>query len=363
MEVAAVRSERRSLVVANLAKAADGILPFWFLAWSAWRIYQLSWDGYVWQTQFLGRDFSIYRNAAVALLNGTNPWAALSRWNGTDWHFAALPTAAQLFIPFALLPEGLGLVIFFGLCILASVVAFRKLGLPYWWLLFPPLMEGLVAANPQVLLLGLLLAGGPVARAIATGLKVYAIVPVIARREWRGLAAIGALFLLSFAAAPELWSSYLGQFGTITSRVALESQGGVSAAQLLDPKVFGLAAEGFIRYVPGLLLFGLVCLILLVVAIRDVPSAGWLAVPLLWPASEYHYATFAIPVARRISIWIIAIATPPTYLLGLILLAYEVAANRRAMVHEPPAEGLVAWLRALRPRHAPGPVVSGQRIG
>jgi hypothetical protein len=352
VEVAEERSEPRTRFIVNLTKWADRLLPAWFLVWSAVRMYQLSWDGSIWQTDFLGRDFRIYRNAAVALVNGGDPWAAFSLWNNTDWHFAALPPAAQLFVPFTWLSEGPGLAIFVGLCVAASVVAFRRLGLPVWWLLFPPLMEGLVAANPQILLLGLLLAGGPVARSIAAGLKVYSIMPVIARREWAGLAAVAALFLVSFAAAPGLWSSYLGQFGTISSRIAEESQGGLSAALLLDPDVFGsmIKAEGVVRLLPGLLLFGLVCLILLVVALRDVRSAGWLAVPLLWPAAEYHYATFALPVARRISIWIIAIPLLPTYLLGLILLAYEVTAQRRAIVREPPAEGLAIWLRAFRTR-------------
>jgi hypothetical protein len=359
VEIAAVRVERGPGAFANLAKWADRILPIWFLAWSALRIYQLSWDGQAWQTDFLGRDFRIYRNAAVALVNGGDPWSAFSTWNNTDWHFAALPTAAQLFIPFAWFPEGMGMVVFFALCGVASAVAFRRLGLPLWWLLFPPLMEGLVAANPQILLLGLLLAGGPLARALAAGLKVYSIVPVIARREWAGLVAVVGLFVLSFAVAPGLWSTYFNEFGTISSRISQESHGGLSAAILLDPATFGsmIHGDGLIRLLPGLLLFGLVCLILLVVALRDVRSAGWLAVPLLWPAAEYHYATFAIPVARRTSIWIIAVPLLPTYLLGLILLAWEVTAERRAIVREPPPEGLASWLQSLRPGHSRAAIV------
>ena len=48
------------------------------------------------------------------LVNGGDPWAAFDRWNGADWHFAALPVTAQLFVPFAWLPEGVGLAIFVG---------------------------------------------------------------------------------------------------------------------------------------------------------------------------------------------------------------------------------------------------------
>jgi len=350
---------------ARVAAVADRLLPLWFLAWSALRIQQLGWDVNHWDTSFLGRDFRIYRNGALALLNGGDPWSAFDTWNGTDWHFAALPTAAQLFVPFALIPEGVGTVLFIALSTAVALLAFRRLRLPAWWLLFPPLMEGLVAANPQILLFGLLVVGGPLARATATALKVYAIVPVLARREWRAVAMTAAVFAVSIAVGWAAWSTYVAEFGAIAARVARESQGGVSATLLLDPRIFGAALppDGVLRFVPGLLLYGLVALLVLGAALRDVRAAGWLAVPLLWPAAEYHLATLAIPAGRRVSVWIIAIATPPTYLLGLILLAYEVSAGRRALVDEPAPVGLVSWLRTLRPARpargaAPQPALS-----
>jgi hypothetical protein len=334
-------------------RTADRWLPFWFFAWSAFRVYQLSWDGRTWDTSFLGRDFRIYRNAAVALVNGTDPWTAADHWNGFDWHFAALPTAAQLFVPFAWLPEGIGMAAFFGLTGAVSWLGLRVLELPAWWVFFPPLTEGLLAANPQILLFGLLLIGWPLAQAVAAGLKVYAVVPMVARREWVALTATLGLFAVSMILGPDLWSTYLRELGAVSGRAVQESQGGVSAALLLDPKVFGPAvpSSGTLRVLPGLLLYGLVVALVLIVAVRDVRAAGWLAVPLLWPAAEYHLATFAVPVARRLSIWIIAIATLPTYLLGLIVLSYEVASARSAMVPEPPPVGLIRWLRALTPRH------------
>jgi hypothetical protein len=344
----------------RLTHLADRLLPIWFFAWSAFRLYQLGFIQLGWDFDWIGRDFRIYRNAALAIVNGTDPWSAFDRWNGTDWHFAALPTAAQLFVPFAWIPEEIGLAMFLGVTIGVALAALRRLGLPWWWLLFPPIMEGLAAANPQILILGLLLVGGPVARAIASGLKIYALVPVIARREWMAVLATALLIGASIALGPNLWSTYLGEFGQISARLGTESQGGVSAALLLDPTVFGsaLPASGIVRVLPGLLLYGLVAGLILLVAIRDVRAAGWLFVPLLWPGAEYHYAAFALPVARRLSIWIIAIATLPTYLLGLVLLAYEVAANRPAIVREPPPMGLAAWLRAFFGRGGSGAAAS-----
>lgn len=339
----------------RLTWVGDRLLPVWFLAWSAFRLWQLGFVQQGLELSWLGRDFRIYRNAAVAAMNGTDPWAAFDRWNGTDWHFAALPTSVQLSLPFAYLPEWLGLAIVLAASVGAAVLALRRLHLPVWWLLFPPMMEGLAAANPQILVFALLVLGGPrfggpIGRAVAVGLKVYAIVPVVARREWRALGAVGLLFAASFVTAPNLWASYLRQFSDITRRVAEESQGGVSAAVLLDPDIFGrLVGSTTTAAILGLAVFSLVVLVVVVAALRDVRSAGWVSVPLLWPASEYHYATFSLPVARRASTWIIAIPTLPTYLVGLLLLTWEIAASRPAIAPQPDALGLAEWIRRLRP--------------
>ena len=339
---------------AVIARWSDRFLPLWFAAWSLVRLQQLGlFDG---DWTWFGRDFRIYRDAGLAILHGTDPWAAADHWNGQDWHFAAPPTAAQAFVPFALLPETLGLAVFLALTVGVFAFAMRRLRLPLWWLLFPPVAEGLGAANPQILVFGLLIVGAPavaapIGRAIASAIKVFAVVPVVARREWRGLVAVAVIFGLSVVAAPDLWSTYLSRFGEIGARLASESHGGVSAALVLDPKVFGtlLGTSETVARLAGLALFGLIVALVLLVAIRDVPSAGWLAVPLLWPAVEYHAAAFVVPVARRLSTWIIAVPTIPTYLLGLIVLAYEAAAGVRALPEEPPPVGLRAWLTTLGP--------------
>ena len=124
-----------------------------------------------------------------------------------------------------------------------------------------------------------------------------------------------------------------------------ESQGGVSAALFLDPRVLPLAE--------GLVIVGIVAVLVLLVAVRDVRSAGWLAVPLLWPAAEYHYATFALPIARRTSTWILAVPLVPTYLVGFLLLAYEVVAEREPLAPQEHSVGLGEWLRTLRIGHTP----------
>ena len=337
-------------------------LGVWFLGWSLIRVQQLGWNGQTWDLSFIGRDFWIYRNAGLAVLHGTDPWLASFPWNGTDWHFAAPPIAAQLFVPFALIPGPLSLVLFLGLSLGSAWAALRFLGLPGWWLLFPPMTEGILAANPQILLFGLLVvrmpaAGGRrtgmgawlAARAVSVGLKIYGIAPIVARREWRPLAACGGLVLGSEVLAPGLWASYVTGFGGISSRIVSESQGGLSAALLLQPSVFGDAIPGQTAALAvGLILYALIAGLVILAAVRDVEGAGWIVAPLLWPAAEYHLATMAIPAARRLAAWLIAVPTVPTYLLGLIVLTYQVTAGHRPVASVGEPLGLATWLRRFR---------------
>lgn len=345
---------RSAIARPGLSLIADRLLPSWFILWSAVRLYQLGLGQLGLDTSWLGRDFRIYRNAAVALLQGADPWTAYDTWNGTDWHFGAPPSAAQLFVPFTALPEGLGLLVFLGLSVALTIAAIRHLGLAWWWIFFPPLMEGIVAANPHVPAFALLVLGGGsiaggIGRAVAVAAKVYAAIPLVALRDRRALAVTGALLVVSVLLAPAAWREYVERFGLISGRLAQEAVGGVSAALFLDPAVFApLIGDPAIAAVAGLALFGLIAALVALVAVRDVPSAGWLAVPLLWPAGQYSYGSFTLPIARRLSTWIIAVPTIPTYLLGLIILAYEVVAGRSPSGAASPPIGLAAWARSPR---------------
>ena len=74
-------------------------------------------------------------------------------------------------------------------------------------------------------------------------------------------------------------------------------------------------------------------------ALRDRRAAGWLAVPALWPASQLHYSTMALPVMSPLLAFFLAIPIlrlPPEIILvevGRRLLAPTVTgyfARRRA---------------------------------
>jgi hypothetical protein len=383
-----VISEQRA-TLGQIARAGllNRALALWFVLWTGIRVQAVGWTGAGWDLSFIGRDFWIYRNAGRAVLDGGNPWDASFLWNGTAWHFAAPPTAAQLFAPFALLNDALGLGIFVALSIWVAWAALRQLGLPTWWLLFPPMSEGILAANPQVLLFGLVVlgsgswlrasasralgqdpvrspssgAGGlrqltvglqhvavPLARAIAVGLKVYALAPIVARREGRALLAVGLVLVASVLLGPGLWVRYVTDLGSISARVLVESEGGLSAALFLQPRVFStLLPTETMAVVGGLVLYGLIVVLVLLAALKDVVAAGWIVAPLLFPAAEYHLATMALPVARRLAIWVLAVPTIPTYLLGMVILCYQVTAGHRPIAASDAPVSLATWSGGL----------------
>jgi Glycosyltransferase family 87 len=224
---------------------------------------------------WMGGDFRIYYRAMEAWLGGGDPWAAGVAFRAA--HFGAPPASLLPLAPFALLSEGQAVAVWEGICVLAALAIVRSLRLGPEWLLFPPLVDGVVSGNPSIPLLALLLAGAPWASGLAVALKSYAIVPLLGERRWKGVAISLIVLLASVVIAPGLWLEYMRRFGDISARLTLESQGGYSAFYwfpLVIPTVIAL----------------------LVIARYDLRAAGWLAVPALWPASEWHWSTLAMPV-------------------------------------------------------------------
>jgi hypothetical protein len=324
------------------------VLPLWFAICSAAAVAQLT---VLAGTDWFGLDLRIYLGAAEKVLAGGDPWSAKAMLGFNTFHFAGLPTSAMAFVPLVFIPVAAAMAIYLLATLWLTVVGLRRIGLPAWWLLFPPYLVGLLSGNPGATLLGLLLAGSPLLRGLAAPLKIQGLVPMIARRDWRGISIAALVFGGSAVVAPGLWGSYVANFGRISARLVEESKGGFSATQFLDPTSLGpVIGDGVLGRIVGLLIFAVIAGLVLLAAIRNVPAAGWIAVPLLMPGSEYHYAELAMPAARRISIMIVAIPTAPTYLFGLLLLAYEVAAGRQSLADERPV-GMLEWLRELRRRH------------
>ena len=110
-----------------------------------------------------------------------------SRWNGTDWHFAALPRPRSCSCRSRSSPEGVGLALFLVLSVAAAVAGVPDVSaLPPGGCCFRRSLRASSPTNPQVL--ALRAAGRSAARSRGrsrTALKVYAVVPILARREWR----------------------------------------------------------------------------------------------------------------------------------------------------------------------------------
>jgi hypothetical protein len=252
-------------------------LAAWFAGQTYMRI-----AGFVRDNVPLGQDIRIYYRGVEQWLHGGNPWSAQVAINSHKaFTYAGSPVTTVLLAPSALLSEDQFTLLWLGLSALSALAIVRWLRLPLWWLLFPPTAEALYSGNPQLVVLLLLLAGagrpGVVADAIAVGLKVYAVIPLLGERRLRRVGLALVLTIATFVVAPSLWIHYVEQFGAISARLAHESENGFSAF-----------------YYPLLLVPTAIAIILL--WRRDPKAAAWLAVPALWPSTEFHYATLAQPV-------------------------------------------------------------------
>jgi hypothetical protein len=173
--------------------------------------------------------------------------------------------------------------------------------------LFPPISDSLIVLNPDVVVVGLLVALPRLAPA-AVVLKVYAAVPLALTQRWRPL-LIG--LLLSLLSVP-WWPDFLAASPSIEGSLATQSFGGLSAwgTWLLIPTVLALVA----LWKRG---------------------AEWLAVPALWPYTQLHYAAIALPVAAKDPVVAFLLSFPVVFLapIATIYYAVKVIASRRLAIY------------------------------
>lgn len=266
----------------NLQRAAAHLLPALFIPLAALNAVASVAAGW------LGTDAYLYYRASAAWLAGGSPWNVFVTNQESVYHYQALPTATVVLAPFTVIPENAFVAGWIVIQFLAAVYTVRRLGLPWWWVAFPPLISGVLAGNPSPLLIALLVAAHPIAKSLAVLLKVYAVVPLLGERRWRAIMMAVGLALVTVLLAPGLWVEFLAGSGARTELVLRESKGGFSA--------FGN---------PILLLGAGAALV--VIARRDLRVAGWLAPIALWPGSQFHWSTLAMPV----------MTLPMAYLLAL----------------------------------------------
>lgn len=255
------------------AVAVRYLVPAWFLIFAMVHVLDIIPGGR------LGFDGRIYHRAAAAWVNGMDPWLTGITLPDRTYHFAGLPPTVLAFVPATIVPETLFGVISFIVSAPAAVWIVHRLRLPWWWLLFPPLVQGVLLGQPGIWVLALLLTTHPAAEALAAAFKIYALVPMVARLRLVGILLFGGAMLASVAVFFDLWALWAQQGAAVASRLVGEASGGVGASAhwwLIPPTVAAIAT----------------------IAWLDRRAAGWLAVPALWPSAQYHYPVMAMPAIR-----------------------------------------------------------------
>jgi len=261
------------------------LLPIWFVIYAIQTFVHFS------VHDAIGVDLAIYRHAAEVALGGGNPWIPDPGWVS----FAAPPPTLLLYLPVTLMPLPLATVVMMSAGVLGAAWAIRRLHLPLWWLLFPPLFDALIVGNPDALVLPLLLVRGPLA-GLAAVLKVYALVPLLLQRRWAAVVLAGAVGALSLPQLPNFFAAIE------IIRSALETTA-------------KLSAWGTLFVVP----------VIIALWLLRRRGAEYLVVPTLWPNTQSHYGTMALPAIHPypIAAALIGLNTPLVPPVAVMVMAVE----------------------------------------
>jgi hypothetical protein len=254
------------------------------------------------QTKWWGADARIYHRALELWLSGANPYDAAVDGIG----FAAPPLTLIPLVPFAVLPEDLFVVLMAATNLVVVAWIVRRLKLPVYWVLFPPVVEGIVVGNLNLIVLGLLLvSAGPVAAL----LKVYAVLPMAGMARYRAIAITIVVLIATFPILP--WATYIDD--NVLDRLASQANPGLSAWG--NPAAMGLS--------------------ILALGVLGRRRSSWLVVPALWPSTQFHYYVMALPGIDRLIGAFMALplpgAAPAAVMSGAVL---SVVARRRRAIRD-----------------------------
>ncbi|MEO8424782.1 MAG: hypothetical protein ABI595_12840 [Actinomycetota bacterium] len=258
-------------------------------------------------------DSTLYLRGTSAWLRGENPWSV----HMTTLYFAAAPPSLLPMAPFALLPEPVGLAVLFVLALAASFWTLRRLGLPWWWITWPPLVDNLWNGNPQLFIVPLLLGASAW---FAPIVKAYAIVPLIIQLRLRAVLVAAVIVLVTAPLLP--WGQFLTRWPEISRLLSEQSQGGMSA-----------------WFFPPLVPFAAIALVVL-----GRERASWWAIPALWPSTQWYYTLMALPALTPLTAAVLAAPVQGGPAVAAIVAAVELwwrarrARRARAARVEPGAE-------------------------
>ena len=217
---------------------------------------------------WFGLDTRIYRGAALAMLDGRDPWLATV----DRVRFAGPPPTLLGYVPAALVPENVAVIAYCVTSVAAAIILVRALRLPWWWLLFPPLSDSIIVGNPDAIAAMLVVCGGRFA-GLGVVLKVYTAVPLLIQRRWAALAVAAGVSAVTLP----LWPTFFADAAVISNTFEVWADGRLSA------------------WGTPMLLPTALAILVLIVRRR---GGEWVAVPALWPHTQLHYACVALPALR-----------------------------------------------------------------
>lgn len=253
-----------------------------------------------------------YQRAANVWLAGGDPWKV--EYAGVT--YAAGPHTLLFYAPTSLLSPEASAVFWMGLGLLAAIWVTRLLGVPIWWVAFPPLAHAVWNGNPQSIVLALLVFGGPIAGTLAMGLKLYAGVVLLAKPRVLLVAIVALLVTLAFLP----WPMYIADGFGVSVHLGTAWNGSAWRVPLLIPPT------------------------LLALWILRRKGAEWWAVPAVWPSIQYYYVSMVMPMVVRRPILAAVIATPAVLVTPIVVMSLAVVAvlERRRMNPAKPDTGAAA---------------------
>ena len=250
----------------------------------------------------VGSHAANYTAAAAAWLAGGDPW----RVGPPAAIYAGPPPMVLLFMPFVPLPVELTRLIWVCAMFLLAIWVVRRLGLPGYWVAFPPMFQAIFLGHPEVLVLALLVLGGPLS-GIAAAIKPYAAAPLLAERRWSALIVAIAVVIVTAPFLP--WATFVAELPSIAANLIRQNHGDSTFGNpiLMLLAVLGLVSLGVRR---GL----------------------WLSVPLLWPLAQPMYKTASLPALSPFLAIAWSIPVPGFTLVGLLVEAIVLrSASRRPL--------------------------------
>jgi hypothetical protein len=247
----------------------------------------------------IGSHANIYTAAAAAWMAGGDPWTV----GPQQAIYAGPPPMLLPFLPFVGLPIDVTRFTWFAADVVLAIWVTRRLGLPAYWLSFPPLFDAIFLGHIEVLILALIVLPGPLS-GLAIAIKPYAAFPLLAERRFLAL-AVGVLVVV--VTAPFLpWARFASEFSAISANLSRQSHGD---SVFGDPLLMAVAAVA-----------------LLALGIR---RALWLGVPVLWPAAQPIYKTMTVPALTPIIALAWALPIPGATLAGIVAQAALERLDRR----------------------------------